>query len=170
MSRILLLDFLLLLPAFIANAAPVLAKNIPYLRADPVHPAVFGKNKTWRGFLAAVAGGMLTAAVLHAAGLGASIPLYSTLLSALCVGALLGFGAIAGDMIESAIKRRIGIPPGGALPFWDGADHIIGALLVLSPLYVPNIWNIVLLLVIAPVLSLAANLGAYWLGWKERWY
>ncbi len=42
--------FLIFAPAFVANAVPVVAKNIPYVRhfSRPIHAELFGKNKTIR--------------------------------------------------------------------------------------------------------------------------
>jgi len=50
------------LPAFIANAAPVVAKNIPYMRnfSQPIHQQWFGKNKTIRGYATGIIAGMIT--------------------------------------------------------------------------------------------------------------
>ncbi len=169
-------DLYLFAPAFVGNSFPILAKLLPGISRwrDPVDEVTFGRNKTWRGLAAGVVGGLLTAVLqqflLLTAGVGAHIPLLWSLRSSLLVGALLGFGAITGDMVESAIKRRIGIPPGGALPFWDGADHIIGALVVLSPVYLPSVSSTCLLLAVAPILSLMANTFSFVVGWKDRWY
>ncbi len=168
MLRAFLRDLYLFLPAFIGNALPVFAKYFPQIRhwREPVHELTFGRNKTWRGLAAGVAGGALTALVQFALralwGIGQGAPLASSLSMMVFVGALLG--------IESAVKRAMRIPPGGALPFWDGADYIIGAMLVLAPFYVPPFSSIVGLLIAAPLLSLFTNMLAFRLGWKDRWY
>lgn len=53
--------FLIFLPAFIANGVPVVAKNIPYLEdlKDPIHKKWFGKNKTVRGVITGILGGII---------------------------------------------------------------------------------------------------------------
>ncbi len=176
MIRSLLLDLLLFAPAYAGNAAPVIAGRIPGLSAwrVPVWADIFGRNKTWRGLVTGIAGGVIAAMILWLLGMPPGkgvLPAPSlSFLSSVELGALLGMAAIIGDMAESAIKRSIGIPPGGALPFWDGADHIIGAMLFLAPLYVPSLTSIMFLLLLSPVLSLLANIGAFWLGWKDKWY
>ncbi len=165
-------DLYVYLPAFLANAAPVVAKNIPGLRGldRSIYATYMGKNKTWRGFLS----GLIVAACFAAAQYGmagiipASLP-YASLLSALQLGLLLGAGALVGDMTESAIKRLIGIPPGNALPYLDGVDYILGAMLFLLPWYTPSLWGVIVLLIIAPLASLLANMTAFAMGWKKQW-
>ena len=53
------------------------------------------------------------------------------------IGALMGGGALLGDLIESFIKRRHGRPSGKPWFPWDQADWIIGAILLSSIVYVP---------------------------------
>lgn len=59
--------FLIFSPAFIANAVPVVAKNIPYIRrfSRPLNVVWFGKNKTVRGLIAGVLAGILTGMLLY---------------------------------------------------------------------------------------------------------
>lgn len=162
----------LFLPAFIANAAPVLVRNIPVLRdwKRPIAPVWLGQNKTWRGLLAGIVLGAFT---------GFLQALFSMwmwdqgamLLPFTVWGALLGFGALLGDMVKSFIKRRIGIAPGQQWPIFDGVDYMIGALTVgsifLSSLTLTD-W--IFLIVLGPLASSLANMAAYLVGWKEVWY
>jgi CDP-2,3-bis-(O-geranylgeranyl)-sn-glycerol synthase len=165
-------DIYVYLPAFAANAAPVVVKNLPFLRNlnHPIYATYIGKNKTWRGFLSgllvAVCVGMLQYE-LHPV----SVPLHEwSLFTSAFAGFLLGCGALVGDMAESWLKRRIGIEPGKALPYLDGVDYILGAMVLLLPLYVPSIAGIIVLLLLAPAASLLANMLAYSVGWKRQWY
>jgi CDP-2,3-bis-(O-geranylgeranyl)-sn-glycerol synthase len=162
----------LFLPAFVANAAPVIAKNIPGLHTwnDPILPNTFGKNKTMRGFAVGFVAAVLTALLQFAIDPAVQIVFYFSLGHALSIGALLGLGALGGDLIESAIKRELGYKPGEALPIIDGIDYIIGAIVALSLLYLPSWPAIIFLIVFAPIASLVANMISYWMGWKERWY
>lgn len=59
--------FLIFLPAFLANASPVVAKNIPGIQSLswPIHEKWFGKNKTVRGLITGILVGMLTGLVLY---------------------------------------------------------------------------------------------------------
>lgn len=172
-----LTDFYLYLPAFIGNAAPVVAKNLPGLKSwtAPVWPSVMGTHKTWRGLTTGIVAasliGMIQFGIELIPSVPGSIPLHArSFLFSAGIGALLGFGALLGDMIKSFFKRRIGIPPGKALPYFDGVDYILGAMLVLLPWHTPSWPGVILLLIIAPLASLGANIGAYAVGWKKQWY
>ena len=105
------LQLLLLLVA--TNGAPVLAAYFLRRRGDlPVDlgkrlgddHALFGSSKTWRGLLAAT----LTACLL-------SVLLGYSLVFGLTFGAL----AMAGDLLSSFIKRRIGLAPSDQSLGWD---------------------------------------------------
>lgn len=83
-------------------------------------------NKTWAG----LAGGVTTAAVLSAV-LGTMIPGASPLRLAL-FGALLGLAGQAGDLAESALKRRYGVKDASSLipghgGFMDRLDGLVVA-------------------------------------------
>lgn len=69
---------------------------------------VVSPNKTWAGFVGAMAGGALAAALF---GLAASLTWWPLVL----MGALLGAVEQGGDLLESAAKRRVGVKDSGAL-------------------------------------------------------
>jgi CDP-2,3-bis-(O-geranylgeranyl)-sn-glycerol synthase len=88
----------------VANGAPVLAKRL--LGAAGAWPVdggarladgrpLFGAAKTWRGVMLSIAATTLCALAL---GLSAEI------------GATIGAGAMAGDLLSSFVKRRLGRP------------------------------------------------------------
>ncbi len=164
------------LPALTANAAPVLLSNVTLVRRynRPLWTAAFGSHKTWIGFIGGTIVGAATALLqffVHGAPLLADFTApYASVASSVAWGALLGVGALTGDTVKSYFKRRLRIPPGGALPVIDGMDHMIGALLFTWPLYAPPVWHVVVLLALSPLLSLAANSFSYLVGWKDRWY
>ena len=132
-----LATILFFLPAGIANAAPVLAKKIPIIKnwKTPLDMGitwhgkpVFGKNKTWRGVVTGSLIAGLTAVLLS--------PLVNYgegLLIAFGLGVIMGFGALFGDAVESALKRRRGISSGNSWFPFDQIDYIIGGLLFLIP-------------------------------------
>jgi CDP-2,3-bis-(O-geranylgeranyl)-sn-glycerol synthase len=172
MLRGALTDMYIYLPAFIANAAPVIVKNLPVLRSlnRPVHALYMGKHKTWRGFLSGLIAA-IAMAILQFLFTPFSLPLHEwSLIASAFIGFLLGCGALIGDMIESALKRVLRIPPGKALPYLDGVDYILGAIIFLLPLYLPSLQGLLALLLIAPIASLLANAAAYAIGWKGQWY
>lgn len=58
--------FIIFLPAFIANAAPVFAKNIPQLQkfSEPINSEWLGKNKTFRGLIVGIFAGIIVGILL----------------------------------------------------------------------------------------------------------
>lgn len=132
-----------LLPAAASNAAPIFAAKIPALqRFDaPIDGGrqfggqdLFGSHKTWRGF----ASGIIVATVLlflqqqvvaHTA-LMDFIEIDYAALPVLLLGPLFAVGALGGDLLESFLKRRIGIASGKSWLFFDQLDYIIGSVLV----------------------------------------
>lgn len=112
----------LLLLLLVANGAPVVAKKL--LGATCARPIdggarlfdgrpLLGRSKTWRGL----------AAALLATGLAA--PLLGLPVS---LGALIGAGAMAGDLLSSFVKRRLGRAPSSRAL---GLDQIPEALIPL---------------------------------------
>lgn len=55
------------------------------------------------------------------------------------LGALMGGGALIGDLVKSFIKRRLDVPPGKPWFPWDQLDWIAGAMLLSSIVYVPPV-------------------------------
>ena len=97
--------FLIFLPAFFANASPVVAKNIPGIRelSWPIHEKLFGKNKTVRGFITGILVGMLTGLLLYFSryifvrylpSYSSIYNLYNSWEQALIVGGMLAAGAL----------------------------------------------------------------------------
>ena len=114
-------------PAGIANMMPVLVRKIPILE-KAVSNQYFGKNKTWRGIVFAILGGMLTVSIQRLIGWDLSFFSYSES-NFLLVGFLLGLGAIVGDLVESYFKRKVGKKPGESWLPWDQLDFIFGGVL-----------------------------------------
>lgn len=173
--------FVIFLPAFIANAVPVVAKNIPYIRqfSRPIHARLLWTNKTVRGLLTGVLAGALVGGllflfrgiiILFLPAYSDYYNLYSTFTAGIFLGGWLGLGALVGDMIKSFFKRRLWHKPGTMFQPWDGIDYIVGAIIFMLPWYYPGIVGCLFLLIIWPLLSLLANTIAYHIGWKECWY
>lgn len=156
---------LFFLPAGIANAAPVIANKVPIINQwkTPVDfglswrgKRLTGDNKTWRGVVVGSVLAMITAIIISKLVpetiVNSAIPL---------TGFLLGFGALAGDFVESFIKRQMDIKPGSSWFPWDQLDYIIGALLFtrwVAPL--PG-WTITTIVVFYFVLHLVASYIGY---------
>lgn len=132
------------LPAGAANAAPIIATKLPYLNKLSL-PLDFGKefngirvlgpNKTWRGL---VTGIFAAACVVYAQQVITQnnsldfIPENGQdylFLSPFLLGFLFGFGALAGDSVESFFKRQKRIAAGKAWFPFDQIDYIIGGCL-----------------------------------------
>lgn len=169
-------SFYLFAPAYIANSTPILLLLIPAIRRHnrPIWESKLGHHKTWAGLIGGTIAAILTSIVqfgVRDSSLVSDIALlYSTLPHSILVGFLLGFGALGGDAAKSFFKRRLGIHPGEPLPVIDGIDYVLGSLILLSPLYIPPVTDIIILLLISPVLNLIANTFSYTLGWKKTWY
>jgi phosphatidate cytidylyltransferase len=87
-------------------------------------------GKTREGALAGLFGGIVTAAVAGWA-VGLPVPFWALLV----VGALVAVGAMIGDLMESLIKREIGIKDMGAIiPGHGGLMDRVDALLVTIPM------------------------------------
>lgn len=174
----------LILPAYIANMAPVLFKGVLKPLARPIAPNIklrgkplFGSHKTYMGLIIAALAGILVFMLqvwLFNYSLFQQISLvnYDLFFQRYNIlpGFLLGFGAILGDLVKSVIKRQLGIKPGGRFMPWDQLDFLIGALVFISIIYVPS-WQIVLVLfVLTPILHIAINHLGYYLNIKEvKW-
>jgi len=173
--------FLIFLPAFFANASPVVAKNIPGIRqlSWPIHVWLFWKNKTVRGLITGILVGMIIGLILysfryffvqHLSDYTWIYNLYSSWQQSIFIGWVLATWALLGDMAKSFVKRRLGRKPWSMFQPWDGIDYMVGAILCLAPWYSINTFGIIFLLILGPLLSLLMNALAYSIGWKECWY
>ena len=175
--RLWLIAFLYFLPAGFANLAPVLASKVPWLSKWQT-PLDFGKNyqgkrilgdsKTWRGLVAGmVLAGLVSCAEWlvfyrphHISFVGLALTIFS--------GMLMGFGALAGDAVESFFKRRVGVKPGDSWFPFDQIDYIIGGLLVTFPFAIWRPGIIVRIFILYFGLHLLLSYIAYLLGLKSK--
>ncbi len=162
----------LFLPAGVANAVPVLANRVPLLNRwkTPMDfggsyrgKRITGNNKTWRGVVlgvfAAGVTGSLQAALTHR-----SEPLAIWFF----IGAIMGFGALYGDAVESFLKRQLGVPAGHSWFPFDQIDYIIGALIAVAPLRLFSLSEMATILVSYFGLHLVVAYMAYLLKLKDR--
>lgn len=154
-----------ILPAYIANAAPVVLGGgtpIDGGRKFTDGRPIFGQGKTIRGFIAGLIAGFIFG-VLQGAAVG-HLYVYSI------QGFLLALGALLGDLFGSFVKRRLNISRGDAAPVLDQLGFAVFALLFVSPVALPG-WEIILtILIITPPIHLATNFAGYKLGLKSRPY
>jgi len=155
-------------PAYLANMAPPVAGALCLPGGSPISATRIGTGKTHRGLLSGIAAGLLGGFTLQSIDLG----WYGdqTALTAILTGGLMGLGAMFGDITESAIKRRMKLPPGHPWVPWDQIDFILGAT-VPALLFMPMRWEVFLTaLMITPPLHLLVNVASYLLGIKKVWW
>lgn len=122
-------------PAMAANMAPVFARkyNIFPRLNKPIDfgfywrgERLFGAHKTIRGFIVGAISGAIVGVALY---LVVDTHPYDYFSRAVVYGAVVGFGALAGDSVKSFFKRRFGIKPGTLWVPFDQIDFAIGATL-----------------------------------------
>lgn len=182
MINTILVSLYFILPAYFANMCPVIFDKLGWLKflAKPIDGGkkyygepLFGANKTWRGLIAGIIGGLIITG-LQAYGyrslffFNLSLVDYSAVWIQL--GILGGAGAIIGDLIKSFFKRRVGIKAGGAWPVFDQLDFIIGFLVFTGFIFVPNWINILTVCLMTLLLHPLTNIISYLIGWKKVWW
>lgn len=101
----------------------------------------FSPNKTWSGFL----GGLVAATAVGA--LMAALPAFRlNLVAAALIGLSVGLATMAGDLWESAIKRRFGVKDSGDLipghgGLLDRVDGLMFAVVVMAAARWANQWG-----------------------------
>lgn len=171
------------LPAGVANMAPVLAAVLPGLRRlnAPLDFGVsvrgkrlFGSHKTWRGLVAGSIAAIVVLALQQYAvreygwfARPAEAVGY-TMLPTVALGAIFAIGALAGDAIESFIKRQRGIAPGKAWFPYDVIDHIIGAAILTAPFVLFAWWIYPVVVSVWLFATLAVSYAGHWMRIKER--
>jgi len=189
---ILLQSAYFLLPAYFANMAPVIFKKLKLLESlnKPVDKEklfvdkkpLFGKNKTYRGFVSGVIMGILGAYLQMllfnwTAFKKISIPGidYTNHVTIILLGILMGLGAITGDLIESFLKRRLNVLSGQSFAPWDQIDLVIGAYIFVLPLHYLHIitisWMLLLWsMIVSFFLIVIVNHISFYLHFrKEKW-
>lgn len=174
MFELILQSIWYLLPAGIANMMPPLFKKWGWFESldTPIDEPLFGKNKTYRGILAAVLAGIIVFWIqkwLYEFSLFESISLFNYYDQTILLGFLLGLGAILGDLIKSFFKRRVGIAPGKPFIPFDQLDFVIGALLFSFLVYIPPLNLIITALIAMPILHILVNRIGYLLKITNKW-
>ena len=124
--------------------APVLRFDLLAWLRRPISERLFGANKTWRGALVMTCGPVPLAIALD------RLPAYRRRLppavltaGPLATGLLLGLSSWLGELPNSFVKRRLGIPPGeqrrspagAVISVIDQADWVPAAWLLLAPVW-----------------------------------
>ncbi|MGH7217898.1 MAG: CDP-archaeol synthase [Candidatus Microsaccharimonas sp.] len=171
-----------LLPAAVANAAPIFAAAIPLFKKldAPIDGGktwrgheLLGPHKTWRGIIAgiivstiilwiqvALAGQFEWARYLSGDVDYSHLPI-------LILGPLFAIGALGGDAIESFFKRQQNIKSGGAWVPFDQLDYIIGSIIVSLFFVILSPLQYLLIIVVWFLMHLLASYLGYKLGLKK---
>lgn len=147
-----------------ANGAPIVARTLLGHRgAAPIDGGrrlhdgrpLFGSSKTWRGLLAALLAGAALAPLFD-------VP--STL------GLTVAAAAMAGDLLSSFIKRRLGIPPSGVAFGLDQIPESLLPLAVVAPSLGLTLAEVLQLTVAFLVIELLLSQALYRLNLRQRPY
>ncbi|BAD86308.1 hypothetical membrane protein, conserved, DUF46 family [Thermococcus kodakarensis KOD1] len=158
--------FWYILPAYFANASPVLVgggRPIDGGRVWRDGRRLLGDGKTWRGFIGGVLIGTLVGIVQYFI----TPDFYGSLETAVKLAFLLSFGALIGDLVGSFIKRRANLPRGYPAIGLDQLGFLISALAFAYPVKTLSSGQIIFLLVVSPFIHWGANYFAYRMGWKS---
>lgn len=134
----------ILLAMILSNVGHILLvkKNALPNLAVPIASALFGANKTWRGFIVLISLNALVSWILNL-GFG-----YFGGIESLLIGGLLGFAYMISELPNSWLKRRQGIQS-GQTPGWfvvlDKTDSSFGVSLTSALLFGLSPWQTLVL-------------------------
>jgi phosphatidate cytidylyltransferase len=119
--------FLLYASVWLADSAAYYIGT--YIGRNKLYPAV-SPNKTFEGAFGSILGGAIGALIMK---LIFNIP-DLTIISAIGIGAVLGFAALIGDLIESMFKRDAGVKDSSSIiPGHGGILDKLDGLLIAGP-------------------------------------
>ena len=169
-------------PAGLANLAAFLAGKIKALKGfnypvdcyKKIHgKRILGSHKTFRGFIAATIVGILFCFLevwfyTNFSFIHQLVSLDYSFINPFILGALLGFGALFGDMVKSFFKRLINIPPGESWFPFDQTDYILGGILF-SLFYIHlSLGDYILLFIVWSLLHPLINFIGYLLRLRHK--
>lgn len=158
---------LIALPMYVANSMAMvfggrhrLDFEADFLDGRPV----LGKSKTLRGTFFGIMLGMVSVTVFWL-----FFPEYTALLTDnyLVYGLMLCLGAIIGDAVASFFKRRLGLSPGREVLLLDQLDFVAGGLAFTAYLYLPTVFELLVLAAATLLVHKASNFIAFKLKLKH---
>ena len=179
--ELVLVTIWLMLPAYLANTIASIVGGGPPIddgRNWADGRRILGDGKTWNGLIGGTVGGLLVGHLQMTAGADFFSDCYCYVSwgsSPYLIFFLLAFGALAGDMAASFIKRRQGQERGSKSPLLDMYDFIFGAL-ILTWLFGEGWLNhwlfsdwvpLITLIIATPILHRSVNILGYKLGVKQ---
>jgi CDP-2,3-bis-(O-geranylgeranyl)-sn-glycerol synthase len=172
------------LPVIVANSLPTIFAKLKWLEFLD-HPVdfkihfskqpLFGRTKTWRGFIVGIPGGILF--IFLQRYLNRYFPVlnnyslvnYESQLI-LLYGFLLSFGALFGDLVKSFIKRRFRKSSGDKWWPWDIVDSTLGSLFFVSIFIKLGTQIILISIILGPIIHVLANAIGFKLKIKDVWW
>ena len=143
------------LPAYFANAAPVVLGGGPpldgggkWLDGKPF----LGSHKTLRGCIVGILAGIFVGAFQ----------------GNILAGLTQGVGAILGDLISSFLKRRWDIAPGESSPLLDQLDFILMAIIISQPFTRASFTEMILIIIITIPIHYIMNYISWLVKMKEH--
>jgi len=164
---------LLVLPAYFANASPVVLGGgapVDFGRKLADGRRIFGNGKTWRGLIGGILVGTLAGIALSLFLPSLPYSIYASGSDYVLAGFLASCGALFGDLLGSFVKRRTGMKPGRPYLLLDQLPFILCALLFLLPfglLPALTAFDWFAILVATLVLHAVTNWLAHKAGWKK---
>lgn len=155
---------LYILPAYVANGAPVLfggGKPLDFGKNFFDGRRIFGDHKTIRGLVSGILSGIFIGVIIYA--------IRPSGLLTLCDAIWLPIGTHIGDLFGSFIKRRADLKPGKSAPILDQLGFLYFALLF-SWVFCNTLLSLIdiaVLTIITLLLHPLTNLGAYILKLKR---
>lgn len=167
------------LPIGLANMLPIMVYRLPVLSTPvdfgyrlPSGRMIFGPHKTWRGIIFGTVGAglfylwqrdlVLTSETI------AQYTYFDYAVTPIWFGFLIGFGALAGDLIRSFFKRRISVPPGKPWIPWDQIDYLAGGLFAAAFVIELSVSMLLTIFAVGFLLHLLVNYVGYLiLPWKK---
>jgi len=162
------------LPAYFTNMSPPLIRKVGIFNFldKPVDfekkffdQPIFGKNKSWRGVIFGILVGFLVTLVQGCLYQFPTIQRISLLdyqkINLFLFGFLISFGATFGDLLFAFIKRRLKMKPGARFIPFDQTNYVIGAAIILTPVFKIDILVWITLFILTFLLHLIVNRIGY---------
>jgi hypothetical protein len=153
--------------------APVLRWDLAPSLKRPISRRLFGENKTWRGALVMTAGPVAATFALHrSTAYRRRLPPAVLDAGPASIGVRLGLALSLGELPNSFVKRRLGIPPGAqrrsrlglAISLIDQFDWVPAAWLLLAPVWRMRAAEAARVAVVVTAVHLPVNVVGYVIG------
>ncbi len=156
-------------PAYASNGFPPLMQGSHPIDGKRLFRGkrLLGDGKTWEGLIGGIIVGLLVGSLqvayqsqLDYAGLNLPAMTMPLVLA-------LSLGTMAGDLLGSFIKRRLGIKRGGSAPLLDQDGFVAMAFVFAAFVYPVSGLILVLLLLITPPIHWITNICGYYMKFKK---